>query len=280
MKIDLERRACVTEEGLFYALDTPFNGYFENPVAPDKSWYLIMPEKQDREFCYGQQDHESSEKVLDKDICPKEDHCRRYITKSCELDLHYYKNQRWEFFPLFISNDLCVSATLRRRLETETEFRGTSFFRPVTHSENYPKEPLEILAPTGRVYYWPPQVRPGVKNECRQCGYGPIFCDTCGHFEYACPQCKANVASLKDPAEKISRASFIVGPLKRKVLWGKTWDGSDFCNGMDNRSIITRRVLDWLLMIHAKPLLAEPLSVCTTGMSEQQLKWLEAARGR
>jgi hypothetical protein len=43
------------------------------------------------------------------------------------------------------------------------------------------------------------------------------------------------------------------------------------------RRVVTRRVIDWLLSIHAVPFVAEPVAVDTSKMSADQLRKLEAA---
>ena len=66
-------------------------------------------------------------------------------------------------------------------------------------------------------------------------------------------------------------------PKEGDILQGKSWDGKDFFQGSYKR-FITKRALNWLLCVHAKPFFAKPVRVCTDGMSDEQMKWLKLAQ--
>jgi len=61
------------------------------------------------------------------------------------------------------------------------------------------------------------------------------------------------------------------------VLEGHLWDGSDFFSHM---RVVTKRVVNWLLAIHAVPFIATPIPVDISKMSDVQLAWLEEASGK
>jgi hypothetical protein len=58
------------------------------------------------------------------------------------------------------------------------------------------------------------------------------------------------------------------------ILDGKRWDGADLINS-NGINYISKRVLDWLLMVHAAPFYAKPARFCVDGMSDKQLARLE-----
>ncbi len=63
------------------------------------------------------------------------------------------------------------------------------------------------------------------------------------------------------------------------------WDGSDFvfvtldASGL-RTNVVTKRVIDWLLSIHAAPFVARPVLARLDGATPEQLKMLEAAKGK
>jgi len=66
------------------------------------------------------------------------------------------------------------------------------------------------------------------------------------------------------------------------IVDASRWDGSDF-NFYSSlmtvaEHVVTRRVVDWLLSIHATPFYARAVPVDVTGASPETLARLEAAR--
>jgi hypothetical protein len=59
-----------------------------------------------------------------------------------------------------------------------------------------------------------------------------------------------------------------------QILEGKRWDGADLVS-VRGWNFISKRVLDWLLMVHAAPFYARPARFCIDGMTEKQLARLE-----
>ena len=77
------------------------------------------------------------------------------------------------------------------------------------------------------------------------------------------------------PIENDKRLKSADVPKKGRIFQGKTWDGKDFIN---NWNLITKRALNWLLCVHAKPFYVRPARVCIDGMSKKQLEWLKTAQ--
>jgi hypothetical protein len=59
------------------------------------------------------------------------------------------------------------------------------------------------------------------------------------------------------------------------VLEGARWDGSDLISSHSNITFISKRMFDWIVSVHAGPLMARPVKFCTDGMSHEQKRWLE-----
>lgn len=115
------------------------------------------------------------------------------------------------------------------------------------------------------------QIPEGVPNACPYCQKSQVVCDGCGDLLYRCSVCENRVIVGKDEE----------GPFKLKLedvrttfIDPKLWDGSDV---MPN-GFVTRRVLDFLLSVHAWPFAAKPIGVNVLDLSEEDRKRLKAAK--
>jgi len=119
-------------------------------------------------------------------------------------------------------------------------------------------------------------------NVCPFCEQGPVVCPYCGFVSGVCDTCGETI--VVDESEHGGAEDprfFERGPAKIPlIIDGARWDGSDFIDGMWGAScFVTRRVVDFLLSIDAKPFVAKPVRVDVRGCSAEQLEWLERARG-
>ena len=122
----------------------------------------------------------------------------------------------------------------------------------------------------------------GAPNACPHCGFSPAICPECGQRFIFCPKCE------KDPW--VARIGHKGAGDKRLITAGydqwqpmiidvNRWDGADFVfvsldRGMYSQ-VITKRVLDWLLSIHAAPFIARPVLARLDGATPDQLRMLD-----
>jgi len=59
-----------------------------------------------------------------------------------------------------------------------------------------------------------------------------------------------------------------------RILEGSSWDGCDLIQA-GGRNFASKRIIDWLLRIHAAPFYAQPVYFCVDGMNDQQKKWFD-----
>jgi hypothetical protein len=117
-----------------------------------------------------------------------------------------------------------------------------------------------------------------VPNLCPFCGKSKIVCESCGgDWNGTCNEC-GNATIVWENEHRGPTDKRI--PLERhgwgQIIEGSTWDGSalvsDYAGG---KAYASKRVIDWLLRIHAAPFYAEPVYFCVDGMSDQQKKWFD-----
>jgi hypothetical protein len=107
--------------------------------------------------------------------------------------------------------------------------------------------------------------------KCWNCKNEPL-CPDCGFLPPTCPVCGVN---YKIPDHKWDGKDE-----SKLVMYGcspridvKAWDGSDYCG-----TVITHRMLQFLLSCHAHPFRALPIPVDVKGATAEELKRLEIAR--
>jgi hypothetical protein len=160
---------------------------------------------------------------------------------------------------------------------------GDEYFRVEEHHRRMKLWDLQFL---GRRCRRPYSVV-DAPNACPFCGHEPLICAECGNHFDKCARCEKyawvipkNHKGAGDPRLLLTVEGF----------WGKTqqivearkWDGSDFIyediEETNREHIVTRRVVDWLLSIHAAPFFARPVPVDVTGAPPETLAILEAAK--
>lgn len=158
--------------------------------------------------------------------------------------------------------------------------------------------------PYPRLWYFQFRGRAGLRsrsvrnapNACPFCGHGRIICPGCRWRMIYCPKCEGFPYETPTQAcnlgKRLPKGTLIwedTPEARRGILQGEDWDGSDFVQigvgcgpefGLheDDKHIITKRALDWLLARRAMPLWAQPIPVDVSRMSEDQRKRLESAR--
>jgi hypothetical protein len=114
-------------------------------------------------------------------------------------------------------------------------------------------------------------------NACPFCGWGPVVCPSCGDITYDCERCKERILV---PASDHKGADDKRWTIQRKpaagtILEGKHWNGNDFVH-FGSLHFVSKRVVDWLLRVHAAPFIAKPARVDVTGMTPEQRAKLDA----
>lgn len=127
----------------------------------------------------------------------------------------------------------------------------------------------------------------GAPNACPHCGRKPLICPECGDYQLDCPDCKQEAwiakKNHKGPNDKrLTPAGW--DQWSPMVIDVNRWDGADFIYvtrdaGLET-NVVTKRVIDWLLSIHAAPFLARRVMARLDGATAEQLKMLEVAKGK
>jgi hypothetical protein len=120
-------------------------------------------------------------------------------------------------------------------------------------------------------------IPPDELNRCPHCGAGPVICPACHNAMRECTDCKAKLFGRKArPAKPGIEPCFVSDPVpvKRRITDGHRWDGADFIDFPDI-GFVTRRVVDFLLSIHANNFIASPCDVDVSKMSSTLLRQLE-----
>jgi hypothetical protein len=174
---------------------------------------------------------------------------------------------------------ILVSHDFRRRLE-HTRLRGYEFvpFAVVVNQSQVPEPRLFVLQGTGRNCERPLHVFGG-DNLCPFCKEVFIVCDRCGWMPWDCPTCGR---------ESHTVAKHHKGPDDKRVILDRTmnsdrivdvskWDGADFFASHLDKLFVTKRVWDWVVAIHAGPLMGRPARICLDAVTVEQRKWLAQA---
>jgi hypothetical protein len=161
---------------------------------------------------------------------------------------------------------------------SDSRLRGVELL-PIELVENQTKlsklDGLRYWQTRGRSCNRPFQIH-GVPNHCPWCESKPIVCNACGHLDYFCLECHRQILVPSDKAMPDERQVLICAYKERRVevVDGSRWDGGDTFHLMD-AVVISRRVLDRLLSIHAGSFVAEPIAVWTDQMTPQQKELLD-----
>lgn len=127
----------------------------------------------------------------------------------------------------------------------------------------------------------------GAPNACPHCGRTPLICPGCGYYKTKCPDCGKEGWIAKKNHQGAGDKRLIPAGWDQwspEVIDVNRWDGSDFVfvtlDAGLRTNIVTKRVVDWLLSIHAAPFVARPVEARLDGASPEQLKMLEEAKGK
>lgn len=114
----------------------------------------------------------------------------------------------------------------------------------------------------------------GAPNVCPFCGFGTIVCSECGYVQDDCLKCGDFVFKPNDSGKPGLR--MLPGRDNPEIVEGRLWDGSDAICGRSYRiGFVTRRLVEFLLAVHAAPFMATPVAVCVDGMSAEQRRLLK-----
>lgn len=184
---------------------------------------------------------------------------------------------------------LLIQKGLASRMSTT--FRGVKFSEGL-RAFGYTKLPREVMPvvadecrifqPHGRCWFRGLTVR-GKPDACPHCGHGPIVCLECGTWNYECEICGLEMGRFTSESSGPDDKRLILSPPDERrdhILNGETWDGADFISGRAawNNVYVTKRVVDFLLSIHATSFRAVPVIVDAAKMNDQQRKWMDEAR--
>lgn len=271
-------------DGVFYEFDVPFGEDIDDSDADD-TWIHSRRTPSDQELLENGEDAWMWIELL----CDLENVKAKY---GCSVDKSHVTEKYWdpfeadvlggarlsEFIPTGSTSEIVVSAPFASRLK-RTILTGfeTVPVKVIVNQATLVDPMLFVLQPRGRNCLRPMKVQ-GAPNACPFCGRRPLICPACGYYESLCSQCGNTSAILSrvHRGEDDKRLKIAPVPQPGRVLDGAKWDGSDFINC--GWYFITRRALDWLLSIHAAPFYVRPARVCIDGMSEEQLRQLEAAK--
>jgi hypothetical protein len=141
------------------------------------------------------------------------------------------------------------------------------------------KDPnIHLLVFAGRDPTRWPRIYPETANRCPYCGHGPIVCPECGFWYAYCPKCAKEWCRCADEArEGVEDLRLVIRPFPKlgPIIDPNRWDGSDFMP----YCIVTRRVLDFFLSVHAAPLRAQPIRVDLRGITDEKRDLVERAKG-
>jgi len=232
-----------------------------------------------------------------------------YIEKSfgCPLDKSHVTGESWrtvkikvrsegDFVPDLVRATIDDEMDQPARLCTSVlanslraaKFRGLGLRR--THfvptklraaGQNFEEHPLEELQFLGRPCERPFLVQ-NAPNVCPSCHSHPVVCPGCAAMFIGCPNCDQSTWTIarwhKGPTDN---RLIICDVAKRPfdVFDGAKWDGADFISSrtLTAKPVVTKRVIDFLLLKNVVGFLAQPALVCTDGMTAQQQKWLKEA---
>lgn len=175
---------------------------------------------------------------------------------------------------LFINEDLANRLKASPLIGADPIRVGKLLFHYLEEEEECP--PVFALrgAPYDRWLTKPDIIDPPDKNHCPFCGHSPVLCPECGDYDTSCPSCKEEIVAWPDKHQgrkdpRILRERFT----ESTPLDVSRWDGSDFINQCGDW--ITKRALDFLISIHARPFSAVPLKADVSGLTDEQWKRLE-----
>lgn len=212
-------------------------------------------------------------------------HLTRWVWKKPIVELQDGPKYT-DFIPLPDSGVATLMTELLRNRIIEQKYSGLSTVEVEIRGSVQPPAGQKIFALNflGTPCLRPMRLVSDVPNECHFCHAGPLLCPECGNIMWKCDRCNECPAQPASPPVTTQKGVRHVQPPRERgpnIIEGHLWDGSDFISGgwmFAGRGIVTRRVIDWLLSIHATPFVAEPVAVDTSKMTSDQLQRLEVIR--
>lgn len=123
---------------------------------------------------------------------------------------------------------------------------------------------------------WPwaiPRIEPLEEDCCPFCGYSPLICQGCGELHFECPKCHQECLTYERRSSMGARQLERDEP--RQMIDPRRWDGSDACQPA---GLVTRRLIDFLLSIHAGPFVAFSVPTNVYGLHPKERQRLELAK--
>ena len=229
-------------------------------------------------------------------------HTKRALSHQCSLDGEHVTAWYWDSLDIFIADDRPVDALvwpydedsggpyllMKDELGSELQmrFRGLKLSSNIRgfDLDNQRKLPFQVIPGSlndfrvprcvGRLVLRGLAVQ-GKPFQCPHCGKAFETCPECGAggWRVDCPYCEKplhRLASEKPTGPNDRRLILSPAQQRRDKIWnGVTWDGADFIgNGHAAFLIVTKRVVDYLLSVHATSFQAIPVLVDAAKMTD------------
>lgn len=144
----------------------------------------------------------------------------------------------------------------------------------ITVQGSRPKHDYILICFEGADITRPSVVVPSTENHCPFCKHGPLLCPSCGSLCFVeCPKCRRRCIRYQGDPELDAPILFHPTPNDGVVLDGSKWDGADFLRGRD---VVTRRVIDKLVELHAFSFQAVPLRTFVGACTPEQRRQIDA----
>ena len=223
--------------------------------------------------------------------------------KKCSEDPQHVTGEYWKDVTVYLGGgphvppmllldgdaqrSVLVSAELAEQIE-QTEFRGWRLLPVKVDEESRYRKPasgepkLFELQFMGRNCYRSSSIV-HAPNACPWCGDAPLICPGCGYRNIDCCGNTHWIARKNHKGPGDIRL-ITDGYTRPAIIEATRWDGSDFIFGGLDKSlwdhVVSRRVVDWLLSIHAAPFYARPVLIDVEGASDETLARLQLVSGR
>jgi len=272
---------------LFFEFQVMFD---DEPAEPerDRSWSVVPRTPTHLEltrrdandgYCWVKSFRDEVTDRVDEHACiSSPTHVTHTYYKNVSLDV-YGGPRLSEFIP--DPHGFCVMSDVFAERVRTLRLQGLDVrLAVIRDSEGTLKHPkLLILQFVGKCRDRTPKVE-HAPNACPYCGAAPMICQECGFAPWQCPTCgkEGRIAAHLHRGEddKRLRIGIPKGYFQRgQILEGKHWDGADLVSLRPGSLFMSKRFLDWLLMVHAAPFYVKPARFCIDGMSEKQLARLE-----
>ena len=269
-------------EDIFYKVTTEKYSLWHFLPDADKQGFTVLPPKP---FAHASPDepnwltahaHQWRDSLRTDMLCPAKGtpaHQRQPFVEDLQGDL--FDGPAVADFVIDVTIGWLLVTSGFARLLRETTLTGYDLrpFKVIVNQSEVPKIELFHLQPCGFNCERPPHITRG-ENLCPFCKRSPVFCSTCGNRWFTCPNCRSQMhvtPGYQGPDDKrllIQRNSRNGG-----ILDGNRWDGSDFMTSHDHM-YFSGRAFEWMMTIHAGPLVGIPARFCVDGMDARNRKRL------